>query len=92
MYLVSTNAMIGIVTNSRRISAERVLKAHNLFEVVNYLITSDDVVFSKPHPEPYLKLLQISGVDASNALAIEDSDIGKQSALSAKVSTLLITF
>jgi HAD superfamily hydrolase (TIGR01509 family) len=89
MLNVSRSGKIGIVTNARRISAEKILEWHDLMKYVDFLITSDDVKNSKPDPEPYLKLLKQSGFNASDAIAIEDSEIGKISATRAKIKTLL---
>jgi HAD superfamily hydrolase (TIGR01509 family) len=84
------NTKVGIVTNSRRYSAELVLKHHNLSRKIDHLITSDDIINPKPHPEPYLKMLEISGIDASNCIAIEDSEIGRQSSIAANITTFSI--
>jgi HAD superfamily hydrolase (TIGR01509 family) len=87
---VSRSGKIAIVTNARRISAQTLLEWHNLTEYIDYLITSDDVKNSKPDPEPYLELLRRSGFEANRVVAIEDSEIGKISALKANILTLLI--
>ena len=87
---VSKSSEIGIVTNARKISAQKLLKYHKMIKYVDYLITSDDVSNDKPDPEPYLKLLEISGCDSSEVLAIEDSENGKISAIKAQIKTLFI--
>mgnify|MGYP001164733892 CR=1 FL=1 len=88
---LESNVKIGIVTNSRKFSAALVLKHHELNKKIDYLITGDDIVNPKPHPEPYLKLMKISGFSAADTIAIEDSEIGKQSAVAAKITTLSIS-
>lgn len=40
------------------------------------LICADDVVMAKPAPEGFLKALQLTGVQARDALVFEDSDAG----------------
>lgn len=92
MRSVSRFGKIGIVTNARRYSAIKLLQWHELIKYVDYLISSDDVEKRKPDPEPYLKLLEISGFDSHNVIAVEDSEIGKISALSAQITTLLLTY
>jgi beta-phosphoglucomutase len=87
---LSDNFQIAVVTNSRRISAERVLEKHDLVKKIDYLVTRDDVNNPKPYPDSYLQLLKISGINASDTIAIEDSEIGKQAALAANITTLLI--
>jgi pyrophosphatase PpaX len=88
---LENSAKIGIVTNSRKSSAALVLKHHELDKKIDYLITGDDVINPKPHPEPYLKLIKISGISAADTIAIEDSEIGRQSAVAAKITTLSIS-
>ena len=90
MCIFSKTGKIGIVTNARRTSAQKLLEWHDLMQYVDFLITSDDVKHSKPDPEPYLKLLELSGFNANDAIAIEDSKIGKISATRAKIKTLVV--
>jgi HAD superfamily hydrolase (TIGR01509 family) len=47
------------------------------------VITGDEVLHGKPHPEPYLRAAQRLGVPASECVAIEDSPTGVASALAA---------
>jgi sugar-phosphatase len=44
------------------------------------LVTADDVVNGKPHPEPYLKGAELLGVDPAECLVIEDAPAGIRSA------------
>jgi mannitol-1-/sugar-/sorbitol-6-phosphatase len=48
--------------------------------VPKVLITADDVINGKPHPEPYLKGAQALGVEANQCLVIEDAPAGIRSA------------
>lgn len=50
------------------------------FDVV---IAGDDVVNSKPHPDPYLAAAAALGVDPGDCLALEDSPTGVRSAVAA---------
>lgn len=54
------------------------------------VVTGDRVPRGKPHPEPYLAALAALGVAADDALAIEDSITGAQSAQSAGVHVLVV--
>ncbi|MBM6774991.1 HAD family hydrolase [Olsenella profusa] len=49
------------------------LRALDLFDVV---VTGDMVARRKPHPDPYLRALELLGVDAVDALVVEDSPTG----------------
>ena len=47
------------------------------------IIAGDDVVNSKPHPEPYLQAAAALGMAPSECLALEDSPTGVRSAIAA---------
>lgn len=47
----------------------------------NAIVTSDDIVQSKPHPEIYLKTLQKLGVSPQVTLILEDSNQGMRAAI-----------
>ena len=51
-------------------------------------VTSASVTHGKPHPEPYLKGLNLAGVKASEAIAIDNAPLGTQSAHAAGVLTI----
>lgn len=52
-------------------------------------VTSNDVPCHKPHPDPYLLALERSGVEPTQALAIEDSAAGLRAATDALIPCLL---
>ncbi|MCD4759690.1 HAD family phosphatase [archaeon] len=81
---------LGLVTsNSKKITNLILNKIGmiNLFEVV---ITGEDVKNHKPHPEPYLKALQLMNLSSSDCLVFEDSAIGVKAALDAGIKCKLI--
>ncbi len=47
------------------------------------IVTGEEVTRGKPHPEPYLLAAARLGVDATDCVAIEDSDTGMRSAIGA---------
>lgn len=51
-------------------------------------VTSRDVTHGKPHPEPYIRALQLAGVRPSQAIAIENAPLGVKSAATAGVFTI----
>jgi len=69
----------GVVTSGSRLLAEHRLP-HCGVPMPKVLITSDDVVNGKPHPEPYLKGAAGLGFAAGDCLVIEDAPAGIQSA------------
>lgn len=54
-------------------------------------VTALNVSHGKPHPEPYLKGMQLAGVRPYEAVAIENAPIGVQSAVASGALTIAIT-
>ena len=67
--------------------ALRKLKAQEYFEII---VSGDDVQNSKPNPQPYKRVLEQLQIHADQALAIEDSQSGFQSAIAAKIPTIVV--
>jgi len=67
-----------IVTSCTRPLAETRLRAAGL-PVPALMITSNDIVNGKPHPEPYLKGASVLGFSASDCVVVEDVPAGIQS-------------
>lgn len=51
-------------------------------------VTSASVTHGKPHPEPYLRGLELAGVDASEAIAIDNAPLGTTSGHAAGIYTI----
>lgn len=73
----------GVATSSRRPYIESVLKKFELVERFDLLLTSEDVVEGKPHPEIYLTAASRLGVQPAEMLVLEDSENGTRSAAAA---------
>jgi len=54
------------------------------------MVTSFDVKFGKPHPEPYLLGLKKAGITAKEAIAVENAPLGIQSAVAAGIYTIAV--
>lgn len=59
-----------------------------LFDAV---VSGGDVTAPKPAPDPYLRGLEILGLDAVECLAIEDSLVGASSATAAGLATVIVS-
>lgn len=57
---------------------------------VDKMVTGMDVKIGKPHPEPYLKALELSGYKANEAIVVENAPLGVQSAKAAGIFTIAI--
>jgi mannitol-1-/sugar-/sorbitol-6-phosphatase len=69
----------GVVTSGTRHLASARLRLGGL-PVPKVLVTADDVVNGKPHPEPYLKGAQLLGANPAECLVLEDAPAGIRSA------------
>jgi beta-phosphoglucomutase len=76
---------IGIVTGARRILIDQFAKANNLEKVLKPIITVEDSKIHKPYPEPYLEALEVANFNSNEVIAIEDSPVGVESAIRAKI-------
>jgi sugar-phosphatase len=80
----------GVVTSGSRLLAQNRLR-HCGLPLPKVLITSDDVIHGKPHPEPYLKGAEGLRYRAAECLVIEDAPAGIQSARASGMKVLGIT-
>lgn len=55
------------------------------------MVTSRDVKCGKPHPEPFIKAMEMASVRPSQAIAIENAPLGVKSANSAGAFTVAVT-
>jgi HAD superfamily hydrolase (TIGR01509 family) len=81
---------MGIVSSSRREHFEAIHRRTGFRPFFDFVITGDDVMASKPDPEPYLKAVSRAGVAASACLSIEDAPRGLTAARAAGVDCWVI--
>lgn len=77
-----------VVTSGNREGATAILKALGLFEGLDALVSGDDVVNGKPHPEPFLKAADLVGVPPAACLVLEDHPAGIEAARAAGMAVL----
>ncbi len=53
-------------------------------------ITAANTEHSKPHPDPYLKAMELAGVDAAHAIAFENAPLGVESAARSGAFTVAV--
>jgi beta-phosphoglucomutase len=81
---------LSLVTSSNQRVQECVIGRLGLEGAFDHIVTGDDIINGKPHPEPYLRAMQLSGATPENSTVIEDSTSGIQSALAAGCRVLAI--
>ncbi|MEO5807713.1 HAD family phosphatase [Devosia sp.] len=84
------NIPTAIATSSRGPHAHNNLGAAGLLGLFQTIVTRDDVINPKPHPEPYLTAARRLGVDPLLCLALEDSYSGVRAAHAAGMQTIMV--
>lgn len=94
---VSTKYPLAIASGARREEIELILKHGHLQTFFQVIISTEDVVNSKPHPESFLKALNLlkeltnTSIEPKECLVIEDSIHGVHAAHSAGMRCLAVT-
>jgi len=73
----------GVATSSRRPYIESLLGHFQLMDRFEVTLTAEDVTRGKPHPEIYLTAAERIGVQPTEMLVLEDSEMGTRSAAAA---------
>ena len=81
---------IAIATSSSRAETDTELALLGWTGVFGAVVTADDVVDRKPHPEPFLKAARLLDVPPDACLAFEDGKKGVQSAAAAGMRVVFL--
>ncbi len=81
---------LGVATGSTQQVVEELLLKTGIRDYFSDLVSSEDVQFSKPDPQPYLMLLQQLQVRPEHALVIENAPLGIESAIAADLICLAV--
>lgn len=87
--LAATGMPMGLVTGTSLAEVEDVLPGE-LREPMAVVVTGDQVLHGKPHPEPYLKAILALGTRPGRTLVVENAPFGIRSALDAEAVCLAI--
>ena len=68
--------LLACCSNSIKSSVNKVLEKLKIFNILNVVISNEDVKHSKPHPEMYWKTMTELGVLPNETLIVEDSPLG----------------
>jgi beta-phosphoglucomutase len=79
-----------LVTTAAEANAMSVVRATGLVELFDHFVFGTSVEHNKPHPEAYLKALQLTGLQPDEALAFEDSQTGIDAAVAAGLKVIKI--
>ncbi len=87
---LSKKYTLALASSTRKSVVQKQLSTIGIIDYFKTLTTGDMVEHSKPNPEIYQKALESISIDAENAVAIEDSPNGVNSAANAKIRTIMI--
>jgi HAD superfamily hydrolase (TIGR01509 family) len=81
---------LGVVTGARGFMVEATLRSHAMAPSFETVVSADDVVHNKPAPDGYLLALRRMGLQAHEAVALEDTEHGVAAATAAGLACVAI--
>lgn len=81
---------LSVVTSSNKVSAYSVLETVNMINLVDYIITGDDVSKGKPDPEPVIKALKLMNNESSEVMGVGDTIHDYEAYLKAGLKAIVI--
>jgi beta-phosphoglucomutase len=88
---LATRYRLGVASGSLRSEIASILSANRLEGHFSVIVGADDVERGKPAPDLYARAVERLGVDPAEAVAVEDSPWGIESARTAGLRTIGIT-
>ena len=84
---------VAIVSGAARAEVESVLRAAGLDDLVSFVVAAEDIQHGKPHPEGYLRALELFDFDLlpAQVLVFEDTEAGIASAKAAGMTVVALT-
>ncbi len=79
-----------VATTTRRELTEERLRKIGVYDRFDYVLCGDEVINRKPDPEIYLSVLKKMHTKAENALVLEDSGVGVESAYRAGIDCIQV--
>lgn len=89
--LKSEDYKLALCSNSVRKSIEVMMEKSNLMQYLEFFISNQDVVKSKPDPEMYVKAIDKLGFIPSECLIVEDNENGIRAAIASGAHCLQVT-
>lgn len=89
--LKSNNLKTAIVTTKYHYRITQILDKYNITHLIDVIVGGEDVVHSKPHPEPVEKALNLMNEKPQNCVYIGDSIIDAETAFNAQLDFIAVT-
>jgi len=80
---------ICIVTNCNKNVAQKIIEYIDIYRNIDFIISSEDCINGKPHPEPYMKAIKKYDIDKNKCIIFEDSKSGISSGKSTNPKLLI---
>ncbi len=87
---LSKYVRMAIVTTSKRVDFEVIHEKRPITHFMDFILAREDYELAKPHPEPYLTGLKRFGATREEALVVEDSARGLNSAVAAGIDCAIV--
>ncbi|MGP8305671.1 beta-phosphoglucomutase family hydrolase [Vibrio sp. YIC-376] len=81
---------IAVGTGSQRESAMRLLSHSGILDKLDVVVTASDVDNHKPFPDTFLMAAEQLGLDATECLVFEDTELGKRAAHAAGMDCVMV--
>lgn len=89
-YLKAKGYIICLCTNNATLLVEHILRNKHIEEYFDYVITSQQVVRSKPDPQMYLEALRSVALQAEECYVFEDTENGILAARNAGIQDIIV--
>ncbi|MDP4011278.1 MAG: HAD-IA family hydrolase [Candidatus Roizmanbacteria bacterium] len=90
--LKKSNYHIAAVTTRKKNTAIETLQQSGLLPYLDFVVTIDDVVHPKPHPESIQRALDYFGVSPKEAIMVGDSPVDVMAGKNAGTKTIGVTY
>lgn len=79
---------IGAITTRSKQTSIKTLIISEIYQFLDTVISQEDVIYCKPHPEPLLKTLKILKADKKNSVMVGDTESDILAGKNAGISTI----
>lgn len=89
-FLKEHKIKMAVCSSSPKKTIEKALKACEILEYFDFIISSDEVKKSKPNPDVYLKACEVLEVSNEDVFVIEDSSMGIEAGKNANIKVIAL--
>ncbi|MDE2668111.1 MAG: HAD-IA family hydrolase [Chloroflexota bacterium] len=87
---LSEYVRMAIITTAKRADFDVIHEERQITQFMDFVLAREDYELAKPHPEPYLAGLKRLGATREEALVVEDSLRGLNSAVAAGIDCVIV--